>query len=408
MGDEFYTRLPQLLGWHQDDNRGDAALTQWSEDLIPIERARTLDGLFYQRVRRSPGRVAYRYFDRGTDAWCELTWAEVGDLVARWRAALAREAVYPGDRVGILLRNCPEWVIFDQAALSLGLVTVPLYTDDRADSAAYIIQDAAIKVLLVQDGNRWGRISEALGESPYPVRVVLMDAGRDGERLTVNDECVVVATDWVPPKAPDLEQREGDPQALATIVYTSGTTGRPKGVMLSHRNLLFNAHASLTMVDCYQEDLFLSFLPLSHTLERTAGYYLPILAGCAVAYARSIAQLADDLRQVRPTGMFAVPRVFERVYQRIMDQVKGRPARSAGCSAWRCAPAGSISSATRGAAAGTPCSCCGLCCARRWPGRCWIVSVGACASPSAGGHHCRGRSPTCLSGWGCPWSRATA
>lgn len=326
VGDEFYTRLPQLLGWHQDDNRGDAALTQWSEDLIPIERARTLDGLFYQRVRRSPGRVAYRYFDRGTDVWCELTWAEVGDLVARWRAALAREAVYPGDRVGILLRNCPEWVIFDQAALSLGLVTVPLYTDDRADSAAYIIQDAAIKVLLVQDGNRWGRISEALGESPYPVRVVLMDAGRDGERLTVNDERVVVATDWVPPKAPDLEQREGDPQALATIVYTSGTTGRPKGVMLSHRNLLFNAHASLTMVDCYQEDLFLSFLPLSHTLERTAGYYLPMLAGCAVAYARSIAQLADDLRQVRPTGMFAVPRVFERVYQRIMDQVKGRPA----------------------------------------------------------------------------------
>ena len=107
--------------------------------------------------------------------------------MARWRAALAREAVRPGDRVGILLRNCPEWVIFDQAALSLGLVTVPLYTDDRADSAAYIIQDSAIKVLLVQDGNRWGRISEALGESPCPVRVILMDPGRDAERLTRED-----------------------------------------------------------------------------------------------------------------------------------------------------------------------------------------------------------------------------
>jgi long-chain acyl-CoA synthetase len=299
---------------------------QWSEDLIPIERARTLDGLFYQRVRRSPGRVAYRSFDRAANAWRDWSWQEVGHLVARWRAALAGEAVAPGDRVGILLRNCPEWVIFDQAALSLGLVTVPFYTDDRADNAAYIIADAGTKVLLVQDANRWARIAEVLGEAAVPLRVVLVEPGREAERLAKEDRRVVLAADWVPKVAPELVQREGRPEALATIVYTSGTTGRAKGVMLSHRNLLSNAHAALTMVDCYQEDLFLSFLPLSHTLERTAGYYLPMLAGASVAFARSVSQLAEDLQQVRPTGIFSVPRVFERIYGRLVGQIQERPA----------------------------------------------------------------------------------
>jgi long-chain acyl-CoA synthetase len=301
-------------------------LTQWSEDLIPIERARTLDGLFYQRVRRSPSRVAYRHYDRSAEAWREWTWAEMGALVGRWRAALAREQVAPGDRVGILLRNCPEWVVFDQAALSLGLVTVPFYTDDRADNAAYIVADAAIKVLLVQDANRWGRIRAALGESACPQRVIVAESGKEAERLVREDPRAVLAADWVPREGPGLRQRDGDANALATIVYTSGTTGRAKGVMLSHANLLSNAQASLTMVDCYQEDLFLSFLPLSHTLERTAGYYLPMLAGASVAFARSIPQLAEDLQQIRPTGLFAVPRVFERVYRRLLDQIQGRPA----------------------------------------------------------------------------------
>ncbi|HYN78678.1 MAG TPA: AMP-dependent synthetase/ligase, partial [Lamprocystis sp. (in: g-proteobacteria)] len=119
---------------------------------------------------------------------------------------------------------------------------------------------------------------------------------------------------------------EGDPGALATIVYTSGTTGRPKGVMLSHRNLLSNAHGGVTVIDCYQEDVFLSFLPLSHALERTGGYYLPMMTGSCVAYARSVAQLGEDMQTIRPTVMIAVPRVFERVYARIADQLAARPA----------------------------------------------------------------------------------
>ncbi|MFY9974468.1 MAG: AMP-binding protein, partial [Chromatiaceae bacterium] len=156
-------------------------MSRWSEDLISVEHAGTLDGLFVQRVKRSPDRVAYRWHQRDT-GWQSLTWREMSEAVARWRQALAGESVTTGDRVAVLLRNCPEWVMFDQAALSLGLVTVPLYTDDRADNAAYVIQDAAVKVLLVQDLGRWRRLAEALADCPYPQRVILLDGGADAER----------------------------------------------------------------------------------------------------------------------------------------------------------------------------------------------------------------------------------
>lgn len=300
-------------------------MSQWSEDLIPVEQAGTLDGLFRQRVKRSPDRVAYRFYERDS-GWQSLTWGEMGTSVARWRQALAGEAVGSGDRVAVLLRNCPEWVMFDQAALSLGLVTVPLYTDDRADNAAYIIQDAAVKVLLVQDLGRWRRVAEALGGSAYPQRVILLEDRPGAEQAAAADPRVVVAGQWLPESAPPLKPREADPRSLATIVYTSGTTGRPKGVMLSHHNILTNAHGGVTLIDVYREDCFLSFLPLSHTLERTAGYYLPMMTGSQVAYSRSVAQLGEDLQSIRPTVIIAVPRVFERVYQRIQDQMAKRPA----------------------------------------------------------------------------------
>jgi len=134
-------------------------VSRWSEDLIPVEGARTLDGLFFQRVRRSPDRPAYRNYDRVAGEWHEFKWRGVAREVARWRSALEAEPLNHGDRVALLLRNCPEWVMFDQAGMSRGLVTVPLYTDDSAENAAYILQDAAVKLLLVQDAGRWRRLS---------------------------------------------------------------------------------------------------------------------------------------------------------------------------------------------------------------------------------------------------------
>ncbi|MCU7857484.1 MAG: long-chain fatty acid--CoA ligase [Candidatus Thiodiazotropha sp. (ex Lucinoma borealis)] len=297
---------------------------KWSEDLIPLEQAGTLDGLFFQRVRRTPDTVAYRHYHRHNKQWYELSWADMERQVSRWRQAMSGEDLEEGDRVAILLRNSPEWVMFDQAALSLGLAVVPLYTDDRADAIAYILRDAAVKLLLVQDTGRWNRMADAVEDLPQLERVVVLETEKQPSPR--EDDLVREAKTWLPARGEPLKKRRADPNSLASIVYTSGTTGRPKGVMLSHKNMLSIAHGSLTVVDCYQQDSFLSFLPLSHTLERTGGYYLPMMAGSSVSFARSIPQLAEDLQKIRPTAIIAVPRIFERVYARVQDQLKNKPA----------------------------------------------------------------------------------
>jgi long-chain acyl-CoA synthetase len=305
-------------------------LADFHENLISPEEAVSLDGLFACRVRRSPERPAYRYFDKSSKTWEDYSWAEMAAHVARWQAALRAEGIPRGARVAMQLRNCPEWVMFDQAALSLGLVTVPLYTDDRPDNIAYILAEADVNVLLVQDASRWRRLAEVVGSEGPLKRILLLEGNDAARQLATEDERVQQVATWLPGDAGELQCRDdADPHALASIVYTSGTTGRPKGVMLSHHNMLAVAHGGLTLLDCYEQDLFLSFLPLSHTLERTGGYYLCIMTGSCVAYARSVAQLGEDLATIRPTAMIAVPRIFERVYGRIADQMakKGGMAR---------------------------------------------------------------------------------
>ncbi len=288
-----------------------------SEDIIYLDDAGTLHGLFRKRLKRSPDHPAYRSYDKANKSWYDTSWKEVAREVARWQQAMSNMGLKKGDRVALSLRNCKEWVVYEQAALSLGLVVVPLYTDDRPDNIAYILIDAAAKLLLVQDPARLKRLAAAIQDVSSLKRIVVLGDGED----YANDERVVYADDWLPDSAQLANETSSDTHALATIVYTSGTTGRPKGVMLSHHNILSNCHSVLTMLKVLPADLFLSFLPLSHTLERTGGYYLPMMAGSTVAYARSIPQLAEDLATVKPTIMIAVPRIFERVHDRIQQQM---------------------------------------------------------------------------------------
>ena len=297
-------------------------MTLMTEDIISADVAGTLDGLMYERIRRTPEAMAYRSFDAATKTWRDTSWGEAGREIARWHAALQAERLLPGDRVAVHLRNSMEWVCFDQAALACGLVIVPLYTDDRPDNIAYILDDSAVKLLLVNDTPVWKRLVPALAGQNDLQRVLILHPSKTSSSADViRDERVRFVSDWLPAQSAPMEKRTGDPHALASIVYTSGTTGRPKGVMLSHYNMLSIAHSALTMIDAYQEDLFLSFLPLSHTLERTAGYYLPVMSGSTVAYARSIAQLGEDLQKIQPTVMIAVPRIFEKVFARIHGQM---------------------------------------------------------------------------------------
>jgi long-chain acyl-CoA synthetase len=296
-------------------------MTDWHKDIIDSVGVRTLDGLFRERVRRTPHAPAYMSFEKDAQAWSGVTWSEAAREVVRWQAALGREGLEAGDRVGIALRNCREWVYFDQAALGLGLVVVPLYSDDRPDNAAYILRDAGAKLLLLADPGAWRRLAPFVTEHSELKRILLMGRGRGPSEEPSAGARVSAVSEWLSAGAGELPERQGDPDSLASIVYTSGTTGRPKGVMLSHGNMLSIAHAAVSIVGIYRDDLLLSFLPLSHTLERTGGYYLPMMAGATVAYARSIPQLAEDLQTVRPTLLIAVPRIFERVYGRIHQQL---------------------------------------------------------------------------------------
>ncbi len=286
-------------------------------EVITAAEAGTLFGLFRARLRRSPHAVAYGDYDRSGAVWVTTTWTQLAARVARWQQALAGEGLAPGDRVAVSLRNGADWVAFDLAALGLGLVTVPLYTDDRPDNVGFILADAQASLLLVQDGVRYRRLAPALVHGALR-RILVLESRPEDEPIA--DPRVRRVADWLPTEG-ELRHRADDPHALATLVYTSGTTGSPKGVMLSHHNILAVVESGLQAVDVFPDDRFLSFLPLSHAFERSVGYYLPMAAGAQVVFARSVAMLADDLAGQRPTVLTAVPRIFERIHARLTAQL---------------------------------------------------------------------------------------
>jgi len=289
-------------------------------DVIPMAEAGSLFGLFQERVRRTPQAPAYRCFDSATSQWREYTWAEAAARVAAIQAALNEEDLQRGDRVGLMLRNCPEWVFFEQAALGLGLVVVPLYTNDRAENVAYVLQDAGVKLLFLEGSSTLNDLAPISAQLGGLVRLVSLQEV-DGESMYPR---LISLSRWTAAGGDAMQSVDSDIDALATLVYTSGTTGRPKGVMLSHRNILFNADSALQVFDIFPDDVFLSFLPLSHMLERTLGEYIPIMAGSTVAYARSVQDLAEDLLSQRPTVLISVPRIYERVYNKIYSQLEDK------------------------------------------------------------------------------------
>ena len=307
------------------------------DDVITPQQAGTLHGLFVERARRSPDKIAYRHFSSDItpasghesslklrfqqNAWRSFTWREMLGEVARWQAALAGLGLQRGDRVAIMLRNCPYWMMFDQAAMSLGLVIVPLYTVDRPDNIAYIVNDADVKVLLFENAEQWQALRTVRDRLGGVKRFVSIDTLRNGIEPRLKS-----IAEFLPPTAQLQPAQPCQPDELASIIYTSGTTGKPKGAMLSHANMLTNAHACLDTFTVHGDDLFLSFLPLSHTFERTLGYYLPVMTGATVAFARSIPQLSEDLQTIRPTILISVPRIYERMYAAIRAKLdEGSP-----------------------------------------------------------------------------------
>jgi len=285
-------------------------------DTINTQDASTLDEAFRERVRRSSDKTAYTQFNQSSEAWETFSWADMAVQVERWQVAFRESGLKKGDRVAICYRNSVQWVTFDQAALRLGLVIVPLYTADRADNIAYVIGNSGSKLVLFADNSTWQSVSNT-DEDVSCVEQVLVFSGKAGGKVHLVD-------DWLPEHGQHFERGVASPDDLASIVYTSGTTGRPKGVMLSHRNMLSNAYSGMRSVPLKLSDRLLSFLPLSHTLERTVGYYASLISGSEVTFNRSIKQLSDDLTEVKPTVMISVPRIFERVHNQIYTGLTGQ------------------------------------------------------------------------------------
>ncbi|MDO8312942.1 MAG: AMP-binding protein, partial [Sideroxyarcus sp.] len=190
------------------------------------------------------------------------------------------------------------------------------------ENVAHVLQDSGSRMLLIDSASNWHPLREACTGINTLTRIVTLHTPPEGDsdgRLRGLDE-------WLPDIHDGFRHLVSDPDTLATIVYTSGTTGKSKGVMLSHRNLLSNAAGSLQCFDVYPADTFLSFLPLSHALERMAGYYVPVMAGATVAYARSVQQLQEDLALLRPTVLVTVPRIFERIQSGMHSRLDKGPA----------------------------------------------------------------------------------
>lgn len=268
-----------------------------------------LAALFQQHLA-TPDKVLYRQW-RG-EAWHDFSAGDIATLAGRWQKAFRDHGLNPGDRVALALRNGVDWMAVDLAALGLGLVTVPLYPDDNAENWAWILSDSGTRLLVVETARLLPALAELMAQLPTVVSLQ-------------NDVPPPAhsAHEWLP-EGSEFTVADLPPDTLATLVYTSGTTGRPKGVMLSHGNILANVDAVLDVV-ALGDDLLISILPLAHMFERTCGYYAPLKAGVPVAAMRSINQLAEDLAQLQPTVMIAVPRVFERFLKRIEQALARSP-----------------------------------------------------------------------------------
>ncbi len=292
------------------------------QDYITPVTVNNLSDLFYERVKHSANKIAYTYYDDTDKSWHDLTWQDISKKVELWHTAFRHEGLVKGDRVAIMMGNCPDWVIFDQAAYSLGLVVVPVYTNDRTENIRFILENANVKVFFIEDPSRCKALltDEALFDK-QGLNELLRIVTPQSIDVYKNSRLVQVEN-WLPSYAETIERVNIEADDLATIVYTSGTTGRPKGVMLSHNNIFCNAYSASIVEHFDGSDIFLSFLPLSHMFERTAGYYMPMIIGAKIAYARSIEKLGEDLISISPTILVTVPRIFERVYNKIHDQLE--------------------------------------------------------------------------------------
>ncbi len=263
--------------------------------------------------------------------WEVVTWADYLKGVTELVGGLAVLGLEPGERAAILSNNRVEWHLADQAILANGSVTVPVYQTSAPDQVAYLLGHSGSRVCFVEDAGQVAKVLQVRDQLPQLKRVVQLD-GRveaEGDPLVMSLEALQALGRHRLTQEPDLfDERAGavTPDQLATLVYTSGTTGRPKGTMITHANIIWTLRSSTTPIELRPGERLLSFLPLSHIAERMMSDFLPIAIGGETWFARSLVTVPEDLRECRPTVFFAVPRLWEKLREGVVDQLKEKPA----------------------------------------------------------------------------------
>jgi long-chain acyl-CoA synthetase len=271
------------------------------------------------QTRPRPDVLSYK----ADGVWHHISAAEMARRIRAIALGLHELGIRKGDRVALLSENRPEWSLTDLAILSLGAVNVPIYTTQAVEQVRYILEDSRARLLFVSNRKIFKHARPGIEGVESLERLLFFDddalAGQPDALALAELEARGAARDAAEPDTFDAIAREVEAHDLATIIYTSGTTGEPKGVMLTHANFVSNVRSITDALPISSADVSLSVLPLSHIFERTA-FYVFCWNGMAVHYAQSVDQLGEYLQEVRPTVMTAVPRLFEKVYHRIVKK----------------------------------------------------------------------------------------
>ncbi|WP_343562122.1 AMP-dependent synthetase/ligase [Kiloniella sp. b19] len=299
---------------------------QQQEDLFNARQFNTLPELFLKQAARFGGKPLFWQKPKKADEWHGTSWEKAerdARSLARW---LISKGVQKGDRIILVAENRTEWAVADLGIMMAGAYTVPAYTTHTEDDHRHLMQDSGAIGIICANDRLLERASPAASDSQNCAWAVMIDssAAESTDTLPLFDWSTVLAEGLSLPPGEDARIAELGKEDIACIIYTSGTGGTPKGVMLSHRAILHNcigAHDILLDLGLDQE-VFLSFLPLSHAYEHSAGLYYPILCGAEIYYAESVEKLLPAMAEVRPTIMTAVPRLYETIYKRISQGAK--------------------------------------------------------------------------------------
>ena len=305
----------------------------------PEERARNVVDLIHRSVERYPSREALRWKlpkaqrSGGEDesAWTSRTYRQLWDWVTALSLGLRDLGISDDDSVAILARTRPEWTVSDIASLALGAVTCPIYPQSEPGQAAFVINNVGAKAIFVENTQQAHKIESIRSECPTLQVIISMEASGKlpAGTLTLDDVMARADVDAANRIAWQDGWKRIDRDHHATVIHTSGTTGNPKGAVLSHGNLLYNYEAASQVIDFYETDVFLAFLPLSHIYGRIVDEVVALGRGAAVVFAEAlIERLPANMIEVRPTVMGSVPRLYERVYARVLAAVEaGSPMR---------------------------------------------------------------------------------